>query len=235
MKRTNSDLLAFAAVLLPAAVFCAAGWLALPDAGRSTASGLSAGLILVVNGLLLYLIGDKVMNDKAYSKTVAAISISSDLLDFFTKTEPAAQLGSVVKLAGDFISLGLDDFTGGYLSYALSAVGDAIEENISKALNYYDKILYADLYAYDASNNKFFEKLAPGKYTTVSNVLAAIKAAHPMADTNKKINECAITLMNWKILYEDQKILNEIYSVLGESITMPTNDFWGFVESYLKK
>lgn len=41
--------------------------------------------------------------------------------------------------------------------------------------------------------------------------------------------------MNWKILYEDQKILNEIYSVLGESITMPTNSFWGFVESYLKK
>lgn len=77
MKRTNSDLLAFAAVLLPAAVFCAAGWLALPDAGRSTASGLSAGLILVANGLLLYLIGDKVMNEISLIPPVSYIVLAA--------------------------------------------------------------------------------------------------------------------------------------------------------------
>ena len=77
MKRTNSDLLAFAAVLLPAAVFCAAGWLALPAPGRSVGSGLLAGLVLVVNGLLLYLISDRVMNEISLIAPVTYIVLAA--------------------------------------------------------------------------------------------------------------------------------------------------------------
>ena len=63
MKRTNSDFLIFASILLPAVLFCAAGWLTIPAADRAVVSGLLAGLVLVANGLLLFLTGDRVMNE----------------------------------------------------------------------------------------------------------------------------------------------------------------------------
>jgi len=77
MKRTNSDLLAFAAVLLPAVLFCAAGWMALPDPDRSAGSGLLAALILVVNSLLLFFIDDRVLSDTSLIAPVTYIVLAA--------------------------------------------------------------------------------------------------------------------------------------------------------------
>ena len=77
MKRTNSDLLVFAAILLPAVLFCAAGWLAIPAPDRSALSGWLAGLILVADGLLLFLTSDRVTNETSQLVPVIYIVLAA--------------------------------------------------------------------------------------------------------------------------------------------------------------
>ncbi len=182
---------------------------------------------------LLISVGDYTMNDKQYSRTVALFTIASDLYNFFTKQDTAGKLSATISLAGDLVGLGLDNISSGYLSASLSALGKAIEKNLPAAFNYEYKKFHANMLAYDLEHNSFFERLAPWdptNTTTVGAVKKAIKAACPeVANSGKKTDDYAEKLLQWKKAYEGQKVQNEIYSMLGESITIRTDIFMHYV------
>ena len=173
-------------------------------------------------------------NDKL-NNGLTVISAANNAYMFFTAKDAAGKFSSAVKLAGDFIGAGLDTFSGGYLSSALSTVGDALKKTIPIAFEYKEKELINALKAFDrAETDRVLSNMTFAQVCdNYKDIQGTIKNFFDKK-YSKYSNTCIQTVKEWKAAYEEQVAMNKIYAVLGKTSGVPTSDFWDFVDYYTK-
>ena len=78
MNRTISALVSLAVTILLLAAWCASGWLAADvQPERAFVSGLLAGLVILLNAVLLFLVNDRVMADSGLVTPVAYVVLAT--------------------------------------------------------------------------------------------------------------------------------------------------------------
>lgn len=174
-------------------------------------------------------------NNSKLNNSLTVISAANNAYMFFTAKDAAGKFSSAVKLAGDGFGAGLDSFSGGYLSSALSTVGDALKDNIPKAFKYKEAGFIAALQAYDQVETDGI--VSSITYAQVCDNYKDIQGTIKYFFENKfpkYSNICVQKLKDWKAAYEEQVAMNKIYAVLGKTSGVSTSDFWKFVECYTK-
>ena len=173
-------------------------------------------------------------NDKL-NNGLTVISAANNAYMFFTAKDAAGKFSSAVKLAGDFIGAGLDTFSGGYLSSALSTVGDALKKTIPIAFEYKEKEFIDALIAFDqvetdsVLSNMTFAQVCDNYKDIQGTIKNFFNKKY-----SKYSNTCIQKVKEWKAAYEEQVAMNKIYAVLGKTSGVPTSDFWAFVDYYTK-
>ena len=175
-------------------------------------------------------------NDKL-NNGLTVISAANNAYMFFTAKDAAGKFSSAVKLAGDFIGAGLDTFSGGYLSSALSTVGDALKNTIPKIVQKQDRDLYTALYDYDEEHNNYILKLTSAQVKNNTTVRTVIKNAYDKTVSDKDIDNYVEKLRTWKVAFEEQQVMNSMCYALNKNFvpTVPTSSFWSFVVAYVGK
>lgn len=164
-------------------------------------------------------------------KGLSIASAANHLAMFFIQDNPADKIGNAVKFAGDLLSFG----TGGdYFSSALDTVGNALKDTIRTVLKKQDSDFIHALYDYDIINGNYIEKLTLSQIKNDKKLRNIITSTYGKTLSPDKVTEYVEKLYNWKASYNAQAALNRLYTIFGFKVTVPTSDFWSFVNNYIK-
>ena len=165
---------------------------------------------------------------------LTVIAAANNAYVFFTTKDTATKFSSGVKLAGDLLGGGLDDFSGGYISSALSTVGDALKDNLPKAMKSMELELLDAMLAYDLQHNNYIENLSYSDVMTDKNIQDAVQDLFDYKFP-KYTKDCLKKIQGWKAAYEEQKNFTALCLALDPNFkpTIPTNTFWDFASYYV--